>query len=74
MGYEKFKHHMLGSSGEIPEKIMRVNTRPGGGLSHVRHGGGGRAGEGGGVKMTTPPNSKTKRNRRAWKTTFDCSE
>ena len=33
-----------------------VNPRPGGGLSHLRHGRG--------VKITTPPNSKTKRDRK----------
>ena len=49
---------------EISQKIAlcpqpQFNPRPGGGLSHLRHGGGG--------KMTTPPNSKTKRDRKARK-------
>ena len=30
--------------------------------------------EGGGVKTTSPPNSKTKRNRKARENAFDCSQ
>ena len=44
-----------------------VNLRPGGGLSHLRHGGGG-------AKMTPPPsNSKTRKARRAGDTAIDSS-